>query len=109
MNNISRPVLVALLIVLYAATAQAAWYKLGKINFPERRTITITNNADAPADGVPVRIALTDLKVTDDARGTAVVVDPDAQPTRDGEGVARFRLRARLSPVCVFGPRGGHR
>ncbi|HEX8524709.1 MAG TPA: DUF4861 family protein [Tepidisphaeraceae bacterium] len=79
-------VLVALSVLLLARSLQAAdWYKFGNVTFPERRTITVANATDAPVNGMPVRVELEKLKVAEDARGTAVVVDPEAKPAREGE------------------------
>src|SRR5690242_8586089 len=81
------------LLALFVASASAAepppqpaaWYKLGDVTFPERRTITITNSTAAAVNGFPVQVGLNDLPVADEARGTAIIVDPQAKPARKGE------------------------
>jgi hypothetical protein len=79
-------VFLCVLCVLCGSRSFAAdWYKLGDTTFPERRAVTVTNETDAPAPGTAVIIKLNDLKVSDDARGVAVIVDPGAAPALPDE------------------------
>jgi hypothetical protein len=78
--------LVGVICLFVVAPAFAVeWYALGDVTFPERRVVTIRNEADVAVMGMAVRIALKKMEVGADARGTAVIVDPSGKPTREGE------------------------
>ena len=94
--------LICLLLNTQSFAADAAWYKLGKVTFPERRTIKITNPTTAPVQGFPVRINLNDLPVSDEARGTAVIVDPEAKPSQEGETGGALVPHQVINSVLTF-------